>query len=228
MRNSTLPAPHRTAPRSSKHGRVLQGAAARRQRPPPPRPKDWASSPATGRRRDDGQGGESCDGSGGGRESRAPGPPPHGGAPRQGRRRSLVRTLHGPSCRGDGARVVSTTSILRMTYIKTQMFPSTLVHASSTAADSPTSRPPPAAALVGIGNSPRAPTAWMEVTRGGYCLPGCAPSRQWLTLVHFSAQLERFVWDRVCAQGLCSPCKGGCRGCSGCFRVLFCVRHGSS
>jgi len=27
-----------------------------------------------------------------------------------------------------------------------------------------------------------------------------------LTLVHFSAQLKRFVWDRGCAQGLCSPC----------------------
>jgi hypothetical protein len=29
---------------------------------------------------------------------------------------------------------------------------------------------------------------------------------QGLTLVHFSAQLERFVWDRGCAEGLCSPC----------------------
>jgi len=28
---------------------------------------------------------------------------------------------------------------------------------------------------------------------------------QGLTLVHFSAQLERFLWDRVCVQGLCSP-----------------------
>ena len=27
-----------------------------------------------------------------------------------------------------------------------------------------------------------------------------------LTLVHFSPQLERFVWDRGCALGLCSPC----------------------
>jgi len=39
---------------------------------------------------------------------------------------------------------------------------------------------------------------------------------QGLTLVHFSAQLERFVWDRGCAQGLCSPCRGGVRGCLGC------------
>jgi len=29
---------------------------------------------------------------------------------------------------------------------------------------------------------------------------------QGLTLVHFSAQLEPFVWDRESAQGLCSPC----------------------
>ena len=29
---------------------------------------------------------------------------------------------------------------------------------------------------------------------------------QGLTLVHFSAQLQRFVWDRGCPQGLCSPC----------------------
>jgi len=30
-------------------------------------------------------------------------------------------------------------------------------------------------------------------------------SRQGLTVVHFSAQLERFVWDRGCMLGLCSP-----------------------
>jgi len=29
---------------------------------------------------------------------------------------------------------------------------------------------------------------------------------QGLTLVNFSAQLERFVWDRGCTQGLCIPC----------------------
>jgi hypothetical protein len=33
-----------------------------------------------------------------------------------------------------------------------------------------------------------------------------APERQGLTLVHFSAQLERFVWYRGCAWRLCSPC----------------------
>ena len=31
-------------------------------------------------------------------------------------------------------------------------------------------------------------------------------SRQGLTLVHFSAHLEAFVWNRVCAAELCSPC----------------------
>jgi len=29
---------------------------------------------------------------------------------------------------------------------------------------------------------------------------------QGLALAHFSAQLQRFLWDRGCAQGLCSPC----------------------
>jgi len=30
--------------------------------------------------------------------------------------------------------------------------------------------------------------------------------RQGLTLVHCSAQFERFVWDTGCAWGMCSPC----------------------
>jgi len=42
-----------------------------------------------------------------------------------------------------------------------------------------------------------------------------AAIQQALTLVHSSAQLERFVWDRGCAWGLCSPCSGGVRGCWG-------------
>ena len=29
---------------------------------------------------------------------------------------------------------------------------------------------------------------------------------QGLTLVHILAQRKRFVWDRGCAWGLCSPC----------------------
>jgi hypothetical protein len=40
-----------------------------------------------------------------------------------------------------------------------------------------------------------------------------------LTLVHFSAQLERLLWDRGCAWGLCSPCERGIRGCIGWFCV---------
>jgi len=31
---------------------------------------------------------------------------------------------------------------------------------------------------------------------------------QGLTLAHFRAQLERFLWNTGCAQGLCSPCEG--------------------
>jgi len=45
---------------------------------------------------------------------------------------------------------------------------------------------------------------------------------QGLTLVHFSAQLERFVWDRGYAEWLCNLCEGvvrGCSGCVGCFIV---------
>jgi hypothetical protein len=34
----------------------------------------------------------------------------------------------------------------------------------------------------------------------------CGCVRQVLTLVHFSAQFERFVSDRGCSWGLCSPC----------------------
>jgi len=45
---------------------------------------------------------------------------------------------------------------------------------------------------------------------------------QGLTLVHISAQLERFVWDRGCAQGLCSPYEGGVRGCLG-YVGYFCA-----
>ena len=52
----------------------------------------------------------------------------------------------------------------------------------------------------------------------------CFPLGQGLTLVHVSAQLERFLWQWGCALGLCSPCQGGVKGCLGCF---VCVRHGS-
>ena len=42
---------------------------------------------------------------------------------------------------------------------------------------------------------------------------------QGLALVPNSAQSERFVWDRRCAEGLCIPCQLGVRGCLGCFLV---------
>jgi hypothetical protein len=48
-------------------------------------------------------------------------------------------------------------------------------------------------------------------------------ARQGLTLVHFSAQLERFVWDR----GACRGCSGGVEELSeGCGGYLRCIlRH---
>ena len=39
-----------------------------------------------------------------------------------------------------------------------------------------------------------------------------ASDGQGLTLVHFSAQLERILWHRGCIQGLSSGCLGGVRG----------------
>ena len=47
------------------------------------------------------------------------------------------------------------------------------------------------------------------------------------TLVHFSAQLKRSLWDRKCIQGLFG---GGCRVCYWALGVVysvFCVRNGS-
>jgi hypothetical protein len=51
---------------------------------------------------------------------------------------------------------------------------------------------------------------------------GAGAGEQGLTLVQFSAQLERFARDMGCALGLCSPCEGSCRaslGCEGCILV---------
>ena len=45
-------------------------------------------------------------------------------------------------------------------------------------------------------DSPRDPTSSSLHDMYG---PSVAPARQGLTLVHFSAQLERFVWDKGCA-----------------------------
>jgi len=42
---------------------------------------------------------------------------------------------------------------------------------------------------------------------------------QGLTLVHFSAQRERFLWDRGCLWGLFRGCLAGVRDHYGVFRV---------
>jgi len=47
------------------------------------------------------------------------------------------------------------------------------------------------------------------------------PSNQGLTLVHFSAQRERFLWDRGCIEGLSRGCLGGVRGYWGVFGVYY-------
>ena len=43
-------------------------------------------------------------------------------------------------------------------------------------------------------------------------LAGEGDRGQGLTLVHISAQLERFLWDRGCIYGLCRGCLGGVGG----------------
>jgi len=44
---------------------------------------------------------------------------------------------------------------------------------------------------------------------------------QGLTLVHFSAQLKRYLWDRVLIQGLFRGSSGDIRGYCGVCRVYF-------
>jgi len=41
------------------------------------------------------------------------------------------------------------------------------------------------------------------------------------TLVHFSAQLKRLLWDRGCMQGLFGGCSGGVTKHKGVFSVYF-------
>ena len=48
-----------------------------------------------------------------------------------------------------------------------------------------------------------------------------AAASQGLTLVHFSVQRKRFLWDRGCVQGLLKGCLGGVRGYEGVSRVYF-------
>ena len=51
--------------------------------------------------------------------------------------------------------------------------------------------------------------------------PTSSASAQGLTLVHFSAQRKRYVWDRVCMLGLLRGCLLGVRGHWGASRVCF-------
>ena len=53
------------------------------------------------------------------------------------------------------------------------------------------------------------------------------PAGQGLTLVHFSAQRERFLWGVGCAESLLRGISGGVEGCHGVFGVCFRVRNGS-
>jgi hypothetical protein len=58
-----------------------------------------------------------------------------------------------------------------------------------------------------IGSAPSRSGAVAGAGAGTSAPPlGMSSSRQGLTFVRYSAQLERFVWDRGCAQGLRSPC----------------------
>jgi len=53
------------------------------------------------------------------------------------------------------------------------------------------------------------------------CPTRCTYCRQGLTLVHFSAQRKRFLWDKGCNWGLFRGCSGGVEGYEGVFRVYF-------
>jgi len=60
-----------------------------------------------------------------------------------------------------------------------------------------------------VGGRPRGPTSVdvaVDDTPSVSYMLGSVTSTQGRTLVHFSAQLERFLLDLGCAQGLCSPC----------------------
>ena len=48
-----------------------------------------------------------------------------------------------------------------------------------------------------------------------------AAAHQGLTLVHFSTQRKRFLWDRGSIEGLFRGCLVALRGYSGVFRVYF-------
>ena len=68
-------------------------------------------------------------------------------------------------------------------------------------------------------NTPATTAGWSDTTRAQSARAAAdalrspavaaATFNQGLTLVHFSAQLERFLWDRGCAQGVFGACLRG-------------------
>jgi len=59
-----------------------------------------------------------------------------------------------------------------------------------------------------------------------FAVSSSAASHQGLTLVHFSAQRKRFVWDGGYIKGSFRRCKGVLGGIRG-GQSIFCVRNGS-
>jgi len=59
--------------------------------------------------------------------------------------------------------------------------------------------------------------------------PTCTPRarRQGLTLVHFSAQRKRFMWNRGFMKGAGRRYLAGAKGVLGWVQGVFCVRNGS-
>ena len=70
-------------------------------------------------------------------------------------------------------------------------------------------------------NTPSAPFAV-----AARAVAACADAvRQGLTLVHFSAPCQRFLWYRECIQGLCKGCLGVGQGYQGVFRCILCQKR---
>ena len=67
-------------------------------------------------------------------------------------------------------------------------------------------------AMSGMASGPASAEPWISSRRS---------SDHGRTLVHFSAQRERFPWDGGCMQGLISGCLEGVRGHKGASGVYF-------
>ena len=80
------------------------------------------------------------------------------------------------------------------------------------------------------GTGTRTTTAWARSGRIGWaskCIRWLR-FRQGLTLVHFSAQLKRILWERVLAgvvQGVLRRCQGVLRSVSGCSGCILCQKR---